>query len=195
MDFLVEFDRNLFLGINGFHADWVDPIMVTLTRPIVWLPLYLLLLVLVIKTYKRDSWVFFAAIAVTIAMSDQITSGIMKPLFERLRPSHEPTLQGLVHVVDGYRGGRFGFSSGHAANTISVAVFFSVLLQAKYSALWLLYFWPFFMAYSRIYLGVHYPGDVLAGFAVGILCALAGVWVFRKGIEALNRRRAATWNP
>jgi undecaprenyl-diphosphatase len=195
VDTLLDFDKNLFLGLNGFHADWLDPVMITLTRPLVWLPFYLVLLYFTVKSLGKDTWIFLGALTITLVAGDQITSGLMKPLFERLRPSHEPALQGMVHLVDGYRGGRFGFSSGHAANTLSVAVFFSVVLGNTHNWIWVLYPWAFLMAYTRIYLGVHYPGDIVAGFAVGVASAWVGIAIFRMGRNYRNRKQSATSSP
>jgi undecaprenyl-diphosphatase len=93
----------------------------------------------------------------------------MKPFFLRLRPSRDPALEGLVHIVNGYKGGKFGFASSHAANTFAVAVFVWHLLKVHFRYVGVLFFWAAFVAYSRIYLGVHYPGDVIVGVVIGSL--------------------------
>jgi undecaprenyl-diphosphatase len=95
----------------------------------------------------------------------------MKPYFTRLRPSHEPSLEGLVHLVEGYKGGTYGFASSHAANTFGTAMFLYLLFRIKKSWIVWLFPWAAFVSYTRIYLGVHYPGDIVGGAGVGLLCA------------------------
>jgi undecaprenyl-diphosphatase len=98
----------------------------------------------------------------------------MKPYFARLRPSQEPYLQAFIHIVNGYKGGKFGFASSHAANTFGVATFFFLLSGKKRKWMVLLFPWAALVTYSRIYLGVHYPGDIVVGALIGMLAALAG---------------------
>ena len=116
--------KRLLQFLNGYHTPWLDPVMLILTETITWLPLYLFLLYLVIKEYKKESWMILLGIGLTILLADQITASIMKPYFARLRPSREPTLEGLVHLVQGYTGGQFGFASSHAANSFGRCNFF-----------------------------------------------------------------------
>lgn len=168
LDKLIELDKELLLYINGFHTPWLDPAMIWITKTLFWLPLYLFLLYLIIKNYKKDSWIIIIGIAMAILLADQITSGFMKPFFERLRPSREPSLQGLVHLVNGYTGGKYGFASSHAANTFATAIFFWLLFKNQYRWMWILFVWAIVMTYTRIYLGVHYPGDILVGMLVGL---------------------------
>ncbi|HYF70286.1 MAG TPA: phosphatase PAP2 family protein [Ohtaekwangia sp.] len=164
---LLEIDKDLFLYLNGLHAEWLDYPIFILTNTVAWVPLYVLLLYLIIKEHKKQSWIFFVGIAITIVLSDQVTSSLMKPYFERLRPSREPELQGLVHTVQNYIGGRYGFASSHAANTFGTATFIFMLLRKTYWWIILIFLWALFVSYTRIYLGVHYPGDILAGACVG----------------------------
>lgn len=174
MDQLIEWDKELFLFLNGLHAAWLDPVMLAITQTYVWVPLYLLLLFFVIKDHKNNSWTILLGILIAILLADQITSSILKPYFERLRPSREPDLQDLVHLVDGYKGGLYGFASSHAANTFATATFFWMLFRQKRNWIILLFLWASVMTYSRIYLGVHYPGDILVGMLIGIMAAIAG---------------------
>ncbi|MFZ2905816.1 MAG: phosphatase PAP2 family protein [Cyclobacteriaceae bacterium] len=174
LDKLLELDRELLLYLNSFHAAWLDPVMLWVTKTLFWLPLYLFLLYLVIKDYKKNSWIVLIGIALSILLADQITSGFMKPFFERLRPSREPSLQGLVHLVNGYKGGRYGFASSHAANTFATALFFWLLFKEQYRWMWVLFVWALVMTYTRIYLGVHYPGDILVGMLVGLASGWCG---------------------
>lgn len=184
LEFLKELDKDVLLLLNSFHTPWLDPVMFWISKTFFWLPLYLFLLFLVIKNFKKDTWIILIGITLTILLSDQITSGIMKPFFERLRPSREPSLQGLVYLVDGYKGGKYGFASSHAANTFATALFFWMLFKAQYRWMWLLFVWATVMTYTRIYLGVHYPGDILVGMLIGLGAAWVGFrtqhWIWNK---------------
>jgi len=111
---ILEWDEQLFLWMNSFHSPWLDPVMLLITKTAFWMPLYVVLLYLIFTHYKKEGWLILAGIGLAILLSDQITSTLMKPLFERLRPSQEPALQGFVHIVNGYRGGLYGFASSHA---------------------------------------------------------------------------------
>ena len=174
MEEILELDRELFLELNSsFHNPWLDQLMMFLSTTTAWIPLYLFLLYLLIKNYGKHTWLILLAVALTILLADQITSSIMKPFFERLRPSHEPSLAERVYIVNQYRGGKFGFASSHAANTFGIATLMWLVLKAYRPWISLLFLWAVFVGYTRIYLGVHYPGDILAGFFVGFLCALA----------------------
>jgi undecaprenyl-diphosphatase len=182
IDQLIEYDKELLRFLNSYHTGWLDPVMLLLTETIAWIPLYLFLLYVVFKEYKKESWIILLGIVITIFLADQITASIMKPYFARLRPSREPTLQGLIHLVEGYTGGRFGFASSHAANTFGLATFFFLVFgTTKRWVVWL-FVWASFMTYTRIYLGVHYPGDILVGSIIGVICG----WVGYKASEGIK---------
>lgn len=191
MDKLIELDKDLLLFFNGFHADWLDPFILFLTETLAWLPLYLFLLYLIVKTYRKESWIALLGIIITIVLADQITASLMKPFFERLRPSREPGLVGLVHLVNGYTGGLYGFASSHAANTFGTATFFWLLFHDTKKWIVWLFPWAIFLTYTRIYLGVHYPGDILAGGIVGATSGWIGYKVFLK-VKSWNDKRVAT---
>lgn len=187
MDHLLELDRDVFLFLNSLNTPWLDSVMPWITRTESWIPLYLVLLYLVIREFRKDSWAVLVGIALTIVIADQVTSNLMKPFFERLRPSHDPTLEGLVHIVNGYRGGLYGFASGHAANTFGVTTFL-VSVLSRYRWMSWLFLWAGLMTYSRIYLGVHYPGDILVGAIVGITGALLSLRLTRYLLERFGRQ-------
>jgi len=179
LDQLIELDKKLLVFLNSFHAPWLDPIVYFSTQTLAWLPLYILLLYLIIKEYKKESWIILLGVVLTILLADQFTTSFMKPYFERPRPSHEPTLQGLVHLVNRfngeiYSGGQYGFASSHAANTFGTATFFFLLFKTKKKWIGWLFLWAATMSYTRIYLGVHYPGDILVGGIVGVLSGISG---------------------
>jgi undecaprenyl-diphosphatase len=177
LETLIELDKELLLFLNSFHTPWLDPIMFWITKTLFWLPLYLFLLFLIIKNFKKDTWIVLIGVAITILLADQITSGFMKPFFARLRPSREPSLEGLVHLVNGYTGGKYGFASSHAANTFATAFFFWLLFKERYRWVWVLFVWAVVMTYTRIYLGAHYPGDILVGMLIGLGAAWTGFTV------------------
>ena len=162
MSKLLEWDEQLFLWLNGFHSPWLDPVMLLMTKTAFWMPLYVVLLYLIFTHYKKEGWLMLAGIGLAILFSDQISSTLMKPLFQRLRPSQEPALQGLIHIVNGYQGGLYGFVSSHAANTLATAFFIWLSFREIYRWTGLIFVWAAIMMYTRIYLGVHYPGDILS---------------------------------
>lgn len=183
MDKILELDRKLFMELNSnFHNPWLDQFMWFLSSTAAWIPLYLILLYLLVKNFKQETWMVLVAIGLTILIADQVTSTIMKPFFERLRPSHEPALLDTVNIVNQYRGGKYGFASSHAANTFGISTLIWFILRVYRPWIALLFFWPLAVGYTRIYLGVHYPGDILAGFFVGFLAAVAAYffWLLLK---------------
>lgn len=173
MDSLSNIDTDLFLFLNGLHASWLDKVMIAVTQMWIWVPLYLLLIYWTVKQYGKRCWWVFLAVGVVVLCSDQLSAHVCKPFFQRLRPCYNPDLQDLIYLPKGMAGGRFGFVSSHAANTFAVAAFLTPVLR-NYRP-WLgivLYLWAFISSYSRIYLGFHYPGDILCGAILGILIGL-----------------------
>ncbi len=165
--FLHDIDRSVFLFLNGLNAPWFDPVMFYGSKSMLWLPVYLFFLFLVIRKYKWQTILVLVFAAVMILVSDQICN-LSKELFHRLRPSNEPGL--TVHLVNAYKGGMYGFYSAHASNSFAIAVFMIMLVGKQYKYFFLpVLLWAFFMAYTRIYLGVHYPGDTIAGILIGSL--------------------------
>jgi undecaprenyl-diphosphatase len=180
LEFLLELDQKAFFILNGFHTPWLDQVMFWISKTEFWIPLYAGLIFLIIKNYKKQSWIIIGCIVLTIALADQITSTGMKPFFQRLRPTRDPELKELVHTVNGYKGGKYGFASSHAANTMGIAFFLWLLFGKRYRWMWSLFIWATVVAYSRIYLGVHYPGDILVGMMLGLLSGYFGFWLSEK---------------
>lgn len=190
MEEILKLDRELFLELNSsFRNPFVDQLMMFLTTTYAWIPLHLFLLYLLIRNLKKETWLVLIAVALTILLADQITSSIMKPFFERLRPSHEPSLAEQVFLVNKYRGGKFGFASSHAANTFGIATLFCLVLKMYRPWINCLFIWALFVGYTRIYLGVHYPGDILVGFLIGLLCAVFSYYLLQLARRHINKNR------
>ena len=180
---ILSLDRQAFLAINGAHAPWADSLLWTVSDLRLWIPLYLFFLFLIQRRWGwRGLGISVPVIAAMILCSDSGSVLLFKDAVQRLRPSHVAELQGAIHLLPGadgapYRGGTFGFVSSHASNHFAIALFMIGLLGGlpRWSTVALL-FWAALIAYSRVYIGVHYPGDVLAGAlygaAIGILFSL-----------------------
>lgn len=181
IEFLIDADTELFLFLNSLHTSWLDRVMFFISGKKEWIPLYLIFVVLIIKQFKWQSVWVFLGIGLTITLSDQLVSGIMKPFFARMRPSRSPELDGLVHLVNGYKGGMFGFASSHAANAFGLATFLWLVFKKQYKWFVWIFLWASIVAYSRIYLGVHYFGDILVGTMVGIGFGYLGYQVQKLG--------------
>lgn len=181
-DRLIHMDQQALLAVNGWHAPWADTLMWFVSAWWTWLPLYLLMLAAVVWRYRldiRQLLCLILAFALAVGLADWVSSGLIKPWVGRLRPTHEPALAGLVHTVRGYTGGLYGFVSSHAADTMAAALLFALLWRNKYATGGLM-LWVALNCYSRMYLGVHYPGDILGGLMVGALSATAAYAVLRR---------------
>ncbi len=179
METLQQFDASIFTALNSFHASYFDSFMWLVTKIGTWLPMILMLLyMLYFKKGWRRTITVLLAIALVILIADRVSAGIIKPLVERARPSHNPDLQSTIHIVNGYRGGAFGFVSSHASNCFGIALLLAMIFKNR-AFTWTMVVWATLMCYSRIYLGVHYPGDIVCGAILGF----AAAWIVNKLLQ------------
>ena len=175
IDQLDQIDRAIFLEMNGWHVDGLDLVMWYISQPWIWIPLYGFVLFLAYKKYGSKGILhILVGAGIIVLLADNIHRECFKEVFERLRPSRNPELEGLVHKITRpngkiYSGGRFGFISGHAANFTGLTFFICSFLKLEKKWCLLMALWALLICYSRIYLGVHYPGDILGGITLGIL--------------------------
>ena len=189
---LLHIDTEVLLAINGWHAPWADTLMWIISAKATWIPLYLLLIGLLVWRYRQPAmtsvkWlqrvpacvVMIVVIGLAGGAADFSASGILKDLVARPRPTRVPELEGVLHLVNGYKSGKFGFVSSHAANTMAVALLFSLIWRNKIATVGLM-LWVAANCYSRMYLGVHYPTDILGGLLIGAAVAVAAYVVLRR---------------
>ena len=165
---LIGFDQELLLKINGSDSLFWDGFMWMATNKLTWIPMAIALLYVIFKNNKiKEAFLLIGLIILVITLADQISSGFCKPYFARFRPTQDPELMYQIDVVNGNRGGMYGFTSSHAANTFGVALFLSLVMRS-WSLSIILFIWAALNAYSRMYLGVHYPGDIFFGTLTGL---------------------------
>ncbi len=184
---LVEADRYLFLLINKAHDPVVDFVMFWATDKWVWIPFYIWLLYILIKNFGKKIFLLMVMIAIMITVSDQV-SVMIKEAVQRLRPCRDPYFTGIIHLVQQGCGGQYGFISSHASNTMALAIFIIGVLPEP--GKWLkveVFAYVLLVCYSRIYLGAHFPGDVVGGWILGSIIGLLGVFIFRRFIAKNNQ--------
>ncbi|UII20423.1 phosphatase PAP2 family protein [Fulvivirga ligni] len=168
IEWLIKIDEQLFFFLNGLHQDWLDQIMFWISDKYVWFPFYAILAGFIIKKYKWRAIIWLVGLGLAIGAADYICSGVMKPYFARYRPSRNPDFDGMVYIINEYTGGKYGFASSHSGNAFALASFIFFLFKNEYKWAWLFFLWAAIVAYSRIYLGVHYPGDITIGGLIGL---------------------------
>lgn len=185
IEYLQHLDEKWLLAINGYHSPFFDTLMWWLSDRWIWVPFYLSIVVTLILKYKKQAIPLLLLVVLLIVASDQLASGILKPWVQRLRPSHDPDIKSLLHFVNGYRGGTYGFVSSHAINVFSLSFYLSFTTKDKIKWLpYVLFPWAVAVSYSRIYLGVHYPFDVL----VPVILSLTLAYAMSKAYSALAQK-------
>jgi len=167
-EYLNQIDTSVFLFFNGMHTPFLDRFMMLFTDRFIWVPMYAAILIMLLKTHGVKSALIYAlGIALAITLTDQTCATYIRPMVERMRPSNlENPLSALTLVVDDYRGGDYGFPSCHSANSFALATFLTCLFPRRRMLLFI-FGWAILNSYTRLYLGVHYPGDLLVGGAIG----------------------------
>lgn len=185
IEFITEIDTTLFLALNGMNIPWLDPVMWVLTGKFTWLPLYALLLWWLYKRFEwRQATVYLVCVVLTIIIADQVCGGALRGTIGRLRPANLANpISGMVHIVNDYRGGNYGFPSCHAANSFGLAVIMALIMRRRWFT-WSILAWALLNSYTRIYLGVHYPGDIMVGATVG---SLTGWGMYSAARAVINR--------
>ena len=181
MEELIALDKELFLFLNQMGSRTFDVFWMLMTHKVTNITLYIFLVFIYFKQSGLKSFlILLGFVGLLILVTDQVTN-LFKISFERLRPCYEPSLKNMVRLVKSSCGGRYGYFSGHASNSFALAVFFSIIFRNKYNRLpFLLLFIAFLVAYSRIYIGVHYPLDVISGMAFGSLVGMLFYFIWRR---------------
>lgn len=184
---LSDIDARLLLIVNGAHSPFFDSVMWCISGRWIWIPFYVVLAYLL---FRRMSWkrasICLVTIGLIILAADQTCATLIRPEIGRLRPANlNNPLSSFVHVVNGYRGGRYGFPSCHAANTFALAVFMSLVIRHKWFTV-MMFSWAFIVSYSRMYLGVHYFGDLFCGATIGSLFAVLFYYLQNYLFKRLN---------
>lgn len=179
LEYILEIDKDLLLFVNGNNSLHLDNIMWWMSDKFIWIILYAFLAsAIVYKFGIKKSLICFVVIGLLILVTDQFCASFIRPYFNRIRPSsiHNP-LSDLLHLVNNYRGGSYGFPSCHAANSFALAVFLSLLFKSRWIILGLM-IWAALISYSRMYLGVHYPTDLLIGAIIGSGLAFPAYYLY-----------------
>ena len=176
---LVEGDSSILLAVNGMHSSYFDTFMWLCSRKFEWIPFYLSIIYVLFRNFNwRVVLYSLVAMGVILLLTDAVSSHFIRPVVARLRPSNlENPISEMIHIVDNHRGGRYGFPSSHASTSWGLVFFVGLLLRRRVLTTFLAC-WALLLCYSRLYLGVHYPGDLLAGMMLGAVVASVVYYVF-----------------
>ena len=171
---LLSLDTNLFVYLNGMGSETFDGLWLMITKQTSWIPLFIFLLYLIYKKLgTKQSLYLLLFVSILLVFTDQ-TSNLFKNGFQRLRPCNNPEINSFIRIVQSRSS--FSFFSGHATSSMGVATFLYLIFKRDFNYFWLLFLWPLIFAYSRIYLGLHYPLDILSGYLCG---AILGFLMFK----------------
>ena len=187
LEVLNNIDTRLFLFLNDKHTEFFDSVMWWISEKESWYPLYLIIIIYIIYKLRWKSILLLLSISILITLSDQISVHLFKEVFQRLRPCHNAQIAEYIHIVNNHCGGKYSFVSSHASNSFSLAIFLTYLFNNKYFTICALC-WATIISYSRIYLGLHYPGDVLAGALLGIVLGIGLIELWIKIIEPIVKK-------
>ncbi|MFC2773450.1 MAG: phosphatase PAP2 family protein [Segatella oris] len=196
LSMLKAMDTMVFLTVNSHHNAYFDSVMWLVSGKLIWVPMYVSLFFVLLKNYSyKVVFAILLAIGVVILFTDSFTAQVIRPWVCRLRPSNlDNPMSSMVHIVDGYRGGAYGFPSNHASNTWGLAFFITFLFR-RYKLTFFFFLWALLVCYSRMYLGVHYFGDLLIGGLLALAGASTVFHVFRKvsGDTRLQKVKFIYW--
>ena len=196
LSMLKAMDTMVFLTVHSQHNAYFDSVMWLVSGKLIWVPMYVSLFFVLLKNYSyKVVFAILLAIGVVILFTDSFTAQVIRPWVCRLRPSNlDNPMSSMVHIVDGYRGGAYGFPSNHASNTWGLAFFITFLFR-RYKLTFFFFLWALLVCYSRMYLGVHYFGDLLIGGLLALAGASTVFYVFRKvsGDTRLQKVKFIYW--
>jgi undecaprenyl-diphosphatase len=178
LDHILSLDQKLFIYLNGLGSETYDGLWLIITKQFNWIPLFVVLLYVIFKKLgKKQTLYLLLFVAILLLFTDQITN-VFKNGFQRLRPCNNPEINSFIRIVQSRTS--FSFFSGHAANTMAVTTFLYLIFKRDFKYFWLLFLWPLIFAYSRIYLGLHYPLDILCGYICGVILGFLLFKIYRK---------------
>lgn len=181
LEILINLDTHLLLFLNQFHTPFFDEVMHFLSKSVVLMSLlFAFILTILVYSFQKKAWLFILFLLINFGLTDAISSRVLKPGFKRLRPCKEEVIKPIIHTYGNCYGGDYGFVSSHAANTMGIAIILALFLKARFW--WITIFYPYsiVVSFSRIYLGKHYPLDILGGWILAFLCSYFTFFIVKK---------------
>ena len=192
LEYLNELDTTALLAVNGLYSTFQDALWFLVSNKLASILIVLGLIWILLHKNRRHALLVLAMLVLAFIVADQVSSSLIKHLVERLRPTREPSLDGMIHTVNNYRGGMYGFVSSHAANSFAAVTLVALIMRQRLVTFSLIV-WALMQCYSRVYLGVHYPGDILGGIIVGIITGWL-VWLLMRWLSKRFNITHATYS-